>query len=150
MTEIPLNTFEQSKLETLLRGMPYAYVSKDKNSDSVRRHYLFPKAPDAGFTINCYADYFKGAKVPSVKVCEASVNGPELKGDEFSIQLTDEKSVKSLMKAISYGDPVKKFFSHEQIYGKGVDGVSHNLFRYSFSCEKSSCTVTFSPKKTDT
>ncbi len=148
--EIPLNTFEQTKLETLLRKIPSAFVKKEKLTGFIRKHYLFPAQGASEFSVKCTADYFGAALVPSHKVCEASVKSGEVVNDEYLIQLTDPKIVRALYKAISYGETEKHFSSHERIYGKGHDGIWRNLFRFSFSCRKDACSVTFSPKKSQT
>lgn len=148
--QIPLNVFEQSKLETLLRGMPSAQVKKEKFKGHVRKYTQFPKIQNSAFGIKCYADFYGHAKIPSLKVCEASVESTDPVKDEYLIKLTDPEAVADLNGSISYGDQIKKFSSHEQLFGQGFDGTSRTLFRYSFICQKSSCDITFSTKKTDT
>lgn len=148
--EIPLNVFEQSKLETLLRGMPSAFIKKEKFKGYERRYTQFPTRQDAGFGIKCYADFYGSAKIPSLKVCEASVESTDPVKDEYRIKLTEPEAVSALNGSISYGNEIKKFFSHEQLFGQGSEGINRTLFRYSFTCQKTACEITFSTKKTDT
>lgn len=144
--KIPLGVFEQAKLETILREIPASLVKTEKFNGYIRKHHQFPNSKSAAFHINCYADYFNGAAVPSLKLCEVEVNSQNLVGDEYLIQLTDSASVTALRKAIPYGSDVKKNFSHERVYGQGHDGVYRSLFRYAFTCKTDACDVTFSTK----
>lgn len=145
--EIPLNVFEQSKLEELLRKIPSALQKRETLAGHVRKHYQFPTEKSSEFSIKCHADYFGTSQVPSLKVCEVLVSASNVVGDEYSFKLTDKKDVKALVKAISYGAEIKKVYSHERVYGQGHDGAYRQLFRYSFNCTSESCLVTFSPKK---
>lgn len=144
--KIPVGVFEQAKLETILRAIPASLVKTEKLNGYIRKHHQFPMTKSAAFRISCYADYFNGATVPSLKVCEVNVTSENLTGDEYLIQLTDAESVQALRKAIPYGSDLKKNFSHERVYGQGHDGIYRNLFRYAFTCKTDSCDVTFSTK----
>ena len=145
--KIPLGVFEQAKLETILRAIPKSETKTEKFDGYSRKHHQFPTTKASNFVINCYADYFKGAAVPSLKVCEVEVKETAvLAGDEYLFQITDAASVAALRKAIPYGQELKKNFSHERVYGQGHDGVYRNLFRYSFTCKTESCDVTFATK----
>lgn len=144
--KIPIGVFEQAKLETLLRAMPLSLIKTEKLEGYTRKHHQFPKDKAASFVINCYADYFKGATVPSLKVCDVDIKEAVLAADEYMFKITDADSVTALRKAIPYGSDLKKNFSHERVYGQGHDGVYRNLFRYSFTCKAESCDVTFATK----
>jgi hypothetical protein len=145
--KIPVGVFEQAKLETLLRAIPTSLIKTEKLNGYTRRHHQFPKDKAASFLISCYADYFNGATVPSLKVCDVEVKETQnLTGDEFMFKITDAASVADLRKAIPYGSDLKKNFSHERVYGQGHDGVYRNLFRYSFTCKADACDVTFATK----
>lgn len=145
--KIPLGVFEQAKLETILRAIPSSETKTEKFDGYIRKHHLFPSDKAASFAINCYADYFNGASIPSLKVCDVEVKETAaLAGDEFLFKIADAGSVAALRKAIPYGEELKKNFSHERVYGQGHDGVYRNLFRYSFTCKTESCDVTFATK----
>lgn len=144
--KIPLGVFEQAKLETLLRAIPESVTKTEKFDGYTRKHHQFPKDKASTFLINCYADYFNNASVPSLKVCDVEIKEAALAGDEFMFKITESDSVAALRKAIPYGQDLKKNFSHERVYGQGHDGVYRNLFRYSFTCKTESCDVTFATK----
>jgi hypothetical protein len=144
--KIPLGVFEQAKLETILRAMPESATKTEKFDGYQRKHHQFPKDKAASFVIDCYADYFKGATIPSLKVCEVEIKEAVLAADEYLFKITDSDSVTALRKAIAYGQDIKKNFSHERVYGTSHDGVYRNLFRYSFTCTADACEVTFATK----
>jgi hypothetical protein len=144
--KIPVEVFDQQKLEGLLRQIPSALVKTENQSGFVRKHYLFPQDKKAGFTIKCYADYYGTSTIPSLRLCDVDVTSTDLQGDEYFLKL-DESDSQALYKVISYGLDVKKFFSFERVYGQAHDGKYHDLFRYSIICKASSCEFTFSPKE---
>lgn len=144
--KIPVGIFEQAKLETLLRAIPESVTKTEKLEGYTRKHHQFPKDKAASFLINCYADYFNGATVPSLKVCDVEIKEAVLAADEYMFKISDADSVAAVRKAIPYGQELKKNFSHERVYGQGHDGVYRNLFRYSFTCKTESCEVTFATK----
>lgn len=143
---VPLNSFEQAKLETLVRNIPSSLVKTENREGFVRKYHLYPKSKKSSFTINCYADYYGAAPIPSEKFCEVEVLDKDLVGDEFVIQLSDSLSVITLRKAISYGADVKKFISHERVWGQSSTGVNRNLFRYAFVCTDKICDISFATK----
>lgn len=143
---IPLETFDQSKLETIVRRIPSALVKTEQLEGFVRKYYLYPSESQTLFTLNCHADYFGEATIPTYKVCSVNVPGEPATGDEFLITTTDTKIVGELFNAISFGTEVKKNYSNELIYGQAHDGSYKNLFRYSIVCKINSCQLTFSPK----
>ena len=145
--KIPVDTFDQSKLETLLRKIPSALVRTESFEGFVRKHTFFPNQKQASFSIKCQADYFGKTDIPSFKACELDVSSTDIVGDEYLIQITDSLSVQALRESISYGDELKKFYSFERVYGQGHDGIYKNLFRYSVICKPESCEVTMTPKK---
>lgn len=145
--KIPVDVFDQQKLEGLLRQIPHALLNSENRTGFVRKHYLFPQSKKADFTIKCYADYYGNSSIPSLRVCDVNVSSTDLQGDEFVLKLSDELDVQALYKVISYNLEVKKFFATERIYGEAYDGKYHDLFRYSFICQASSCEITFSPKE---
>ncbi|MBA2406276.1 MAG: hypothetical protein H0V66_15980 [Bdellovibrionales bacterium] len=147
--KIPLDTFEQSKLETLLRKIPSALVRTEEHADFIRKHYLFPKNKSSSFTINCHADYFGAATVPSFKVCDVELLNKDYAGDEQLVVIEDVATVNDLRSSISYGAEIKKYYSFERVYGQSHDGTYRNLFRFSFVCKTASCEVTLATKKPD-
>ncbi len=143
---VPLNSFEQAKLETLLRNIPGSIVKTENKGGFVRKFHQFPKSKKASFTISCYADYYGSAPIPSEKNCAVEVSNKAYTGDEFIIQFADTSTVNTLRKAIPYGSDLKKFISHERVWGQGNDGINRNLFRYSFICTAKTCDISFSTK----
>lgn len=143
---IPLEPFASAKLETLLRGMPSTFTNSEKIDDFVRKNYVFPKDREASFTIKCSADYYGSAPIPSAKNCEVDVKDEKASTDEVLFVITDSEVVSEMRKAIPYGDVLKKFYSHERVYGKGHDGISRNLFRFAFNCKEDQCDITFARK----
>lgn len=146
-TVVPMEPFAQAKLETLLRGIPSAAQKSVKTKQGIRKQYLFPKTKNASFTIKCTADYYGEAPIPSEKACEVDVKAEKApKGDEFQFNITDPATVAELRGAIPYGESIKKFYSHEQIYGQNFEGVYRNLFRFAVDCKDDSCQITFCTK----
>ena len=145
--KIPVDIFDQSKLETLLRNIPEAFVKDEAQSGFIRKHYQFPKNKASSFTIKCHGDYFGTATIPSYKACEVEVNTKDLAGDEMKVQVTDSATVNALYTAISYGNDLKKSYSTERVYGQGSDGAYKNLFRYSMVCKREACDLVFVAKE---
>jgi len=147
--KIPVDIFDQSKLENLLRNIPSSLSRTEVHEGFVRHHHEFPKNKKANFRIKCYADYFGQAKFPSFETCEFDLSTNTLSGDELVLTIADSGVVNSLREAISYGDEVKKFYSTERVYGQASDGALRDLFRYAFICKRDACevTVTLKPAK---
>ncbi len=148
---IPVSSFDQSKLETLLRKIPSAYIETHKDNGVIRKTYIYPA--EGPLIIHCYADYFESAPVPTYKTCtiEVSVGRfesivSEKKGDEFKVRFTDPEMVNEMSEAITFGSLSKEVYSHERVYGLAFEGIWRNLFRFRFSCLKKACEVTFTPK----
>lgn len=144
---IPVDIFDQSKLETLLRNIPSAFIKNETQNGFIRKHYQFPKNKASEFVIRCHGDYFGSATIPSYKACTVEVSSKDLAGDEMKVQVTDSSIVKDLNAAISYGSDLKKFYSTERVYGQSSDGAYKNLFRYSMICKSDSCDLVFVAKE---
>jgi hypothetical protein len=143
MIVIPVQEFDQGKLQYLLSKIPEAYVREEVNPSFVRRFYQFPKTANL-FQINCYADFYNQARFPSVKVCAvSSMVSP--KGDEIRISLNDPELINNLAAGISY---YKKFHSDERIYGQSYTGEYKEMFRFMFDCS-SICKMSFVVKEAD-
>lgn len=143
---IPLEAFDQSKLEIIVRRIPSALVKTEELEGFTRKHYLYPTNKQPDFTLKCHADYYGNAPIPTFKVCAVEVPGQPERGDEYLLTTSDEKTISELSTAISFSPNVKKSFSNEVIYGQAYDGSYRNLFRYSIVCKADSCQFTFSPK----
>jgi hypothetical protein len=145
---IPLDAFDQSKLEGLLRNIPASVSALENHGLFQRKKHIFPKT-ESRFSIKCLSDYYEKATIPSVKQCSVNIDPHlTLKGDEHHLRLTDKTSVAALFAAISYGQEVKNFYSTERVYGLGADGKHRKLFRYSISCQQQYCDLTFVSKVT--
>ena len=144
--KIQVGSFDQSKLEHMLRRIPSALVKTEEKTGFSRRHYLFPETKSS-FTIKCHADYYGSSPVPSFKVCEVNVTGEPEVGDEYFLKVTDVATVGALFSAITYGKEVKKHISNEVIYAQSYTGKYKNVFRYAFVCQKDSCDITFVNKE---
>lgn len=147
--KVPVDIFDQSKLETLLRNIPAAFVKTETHTGHERKHYQFPTNKDSEFLIKCYADYFNSAPVPSFKACDVEVTASVFAGEEILVKITDSETVNALNAAISYGSDIKKVYSTERVSGQAADGTYKKLFRYSFICKKDSCDVVFVTKESD-
>jgi hypothetical protein len=145
--KIPVESFDQSKLQSLLSKIPSALVKSETMAGFLRKTYLFPKSKNAPIKIECQADYFSASSVPSYKSCGVTVERADQVGDEYSITISDVQDVSQLRSAISYGEDTKKIYSTERIYGQASDGKYRDLFRYSFVCESQSCNLTFVKKE---
>lgn len=144
--KIPVEAFDQAKLESLLRSSASTLERTETREGFVRKHHVFPKNKQTTFSINCIADYFGESRIPSYKSCDLNVSNNVFAGDEQLIKITDAEMVKTLRESISYGDEVKKFYSFERVYGQAFDGTYRNLFRFSFICKRDTCDVTFATK----
>lgn len=143
---IPLQLFDQSKLESVLREIPSALIKSESHQGFVRKHYAFP--PSHGqFQIKCQADYYLSSTIPSTKSCSVEVGLGELRGDEYVFTSTDSAFVSALYQAMPYGQQVKKVYSTERLYGQSRNGSYKQLFRYSLICKTNSCELSFSPKE---
>lgn len=142
---IPLQGFDAQKLETLLRGIPSAYVKSDMTDNMERKYFAWPKDP-SNFSIKCQADHYNGSPIPSAKTCYLDADDSKAKGDQILTQIKDPEMVGELRKAISYEEKIKKFYSHQRVYGQGTDGYYRYLFRYQLDCAQTSCTFSVSPK----
>jgi hypothetical protein len=147
--KIPVENFDQAKLETLVRSIPSALVRIENQEGFTRKHYLFPNSKKALFAIKCQADYYGEATIPSFKSCDLNIPDKELAADEYLFKITDSPNITSLRNSISYGDEIKSFYSFERVFGQAYDGVKRNLFRFTFICKRDACDVTIATKNPD-
>jgi hypothetical protein len=145
--KIPVKAFDQSKLEQIISRIPSALTKIEERNGFVRRHYLFPSSKSSLFTIQCHADYYQSATIPSFKSCEVNVTGEPDVGDEYLLKIVDRNTVAALYSAITYGQEIKKINATEVIYAQSHTGKYKNIFRYSFVCQKESCEITFATKE---
>lgn len=147
-TAIPLESFDQQKLESLMRKIPAAYVRTLEGEGKKTLFYSFPKMDDKGFKINCQAEYFSHSSLPTNTKCDLTML-QDLDGrtDEYMTEFKDPFVVKSFYEAISYTTAVKTWVTSERIYGVARDGRYKEHFRYTISCSKEKCQMTFSTKK---
>ncbi len=145
-SKIPLDSFDQSKLETMLRNIPASLVKEENKGTFVRKHHEFPQQNQADFFIKCHADYYKNASIPSSKVCSVEIKD-QGSSDEVSLKVTNPEIVNAFRQAISYGQEVKKFYATERVYGLSLEGKYRDLFRYSFVCQTQECALTFAKKE---
>jgi hypothetical protein len=145
---IPLDSFDQSKLEHLLRKMPSTLVKTEALDGFTRKHFVFP-AKKTGFSIRCSSDFYSKAELPSEKRCEVTISDEAaLKGDEYLFKVTDPAVANPLYTALSYGLEEKKYYSNETLRGVAAqDGVFRQIFRYILACKPGSCDLIFSPKE---
>ncbi len=144
---IPVNSFDQAKLEAVLRKVPSALVKVENYEGFSRKFYSYPKSPTSGFHITCQADFYLNSTVPSTKSCAVEMTTTNLSGDEYEVKVTDSATVNELRNAFSYGQEIKKFYSNERVYGQSFKGVFRDLFRYSIICETQNCVMTFASKE---
>lgn len=146
---IPLETFDQQKLEGLLRKIPAALVKQETLARVEKRFYEFPKMDDKGFKIRCEAEHHLGSQLPSKSACTLDLLNPEdQRTDEQSTELKDPFVVKSLYEAISFGAETKRFYSNERVYGVNLSGKYVEHFRYGLVCTKDKCQFNMSLGKT--
>ena len=145
--EIPIEPFDQSKLETLLRRIPTALIGTTSGDGFVKKTTRYPDAKSL-FAIVCEADYFGGSDIPTNKSCKVTISDKsDLRGDEYLIKITDSRRVTEMYNAIPFGLEIKKSYSHERIYGQAWEGDYKNIFRFMIVCKKTSCDFRFSPKE---
>jgi hypothetical protein len=124
---IPLEKFDQSKLENLLRNIPEAYVQTQPVENFERRFYSFPDI-SFGFNISCSADHFEGAQIPSAKRCTFLVDEREMQGRKYRLEILDPEVVSAFRIALGG----KKIWSTELVDKK---------FRYAFECDQNRCLI---------
>ena len=145
--EIPVDEFDQSKLESLLRRIPSALIGTVQQDGFIRKTTRYPDTTSL-FTIDCEADYYAGSSIPTYKRCVVTVSDKaDLRGDEYLIKLTSKSRVTEMFEAISFGSDTRKVYSHERVYGQAFEGDYKNVFRFMFVCKKTSCDFRFSPKE---
>ena len=145
--EIPVETFDQSKLESLLRKIPTALIATTRGNGFVKKTTRYPDAKSL-FAIVCEADYFGNSDIPTNKSCKVTISDKtDLRGDEYLIKITDSRRVNEMYNAIPYGPEVRKSYSHERVYGQAWEGDYKNIFRFMIVCKKTSCDFRFSPKE---
>lgn len=144
---IPVDSFDQAKLEEILRKVPSALVKVEGHQGFTRKFYSYPKSSASGIHISCQADFYLNSTVPSAKSCAVEIKTTNLSGDEYQVTLTDSAVVNELRNALSYGQEIKKFYSTERVYGQSFAGAYRDLFRYSFICQTQSCLLTFASKE---
>ena len=146
--EIPVDEFDQSKLESLLRKIPSALIGSSQEDGFVRKTTRYPDT-NSLFTIVCEADYYADASIPTYKKCVLSVSdNADLRGDEYLIKMTQKSRVSEMYNAISFGTDTRRTYSHERIYGQAFEGDYKNVFRFMIVCKKNtSCEFRFSPKE---
>lgn len=149
---IPLEQFDQQKLEAMMRRIPSALVeTRDINGKFERKFYIFPKYDDKGFKISCQADHYLNNPLPSSSSCTLNVmKDLDARYDEHAIDFKDPHVVTSIYNAINSGAATKKFYSNERVYGLGLNGKYAENFRYVFTCSKEKCQLTVSNKPAST
>ena len=147
LTAIPLETFDQQKLEALLRKIPEAHAKTVEVTNGKRRIYSYPKSLRESFQFNCEADFLFDSEFPSYSKCSLNIS-QELspKEDEHLIVVNNSELASSLYKAIPEGMELKKFYSTERVYGLKLNGKYGNHFRYSLVCSEQKCDLTVSTK----
>lgn len=147
LTAIPLQGFDQHKLEALLTKIPSAFVKSETYPDFERKFFTFPAKTQKDFQISCQSDYFFQSAVASNPKCSLIIFGNLDDGkDEQLMELKDPYVVKSLYGAISYGSELKKMHSLERVYGLSLNGKYRRHFRYTLTCSIESCQLTMSTK----
>ncbi len=145
-TSIPVDGFDQSKLEALLRRMPVAFEKLEDATTHVKKYYVFPKT-ESSFQITCSADHFRSSAIPSKTECKMTVTG-EVKGDEIQVKITDADIVGTLYAAMPVtSSDSRKVYSTERVYGQAYAGNYRELFRYVFTCTQKACDISVSTKK---
>lgn len=143
---IPVDRFDQSKLESVLRRIPEAFEKSEDMTTHVRKFFSFPKT-ESDFKISCVADHFRSSPIPSNSECKLNVSGDK-KGDEIQIKITDAAVVGNLFAVMPVtSNEVRKVYSTERIYGQAYAGNYRELFRYIFSCSQKSCDLSVSTKE---
>lgn len=146
---IPMEDFDQSKLEQLLRKIPNSVIKTENLNGFVRKHTQFPlNMFNAEFSIKCSADYYANADVPSIKKCTVDVSDEAItQGDVITTKITDPTLVSQLSNAIPYLKDDKKFYSNERFKALAFTGDFATVFRFIFNCKQNACEAQFSPKE---
>ncbi len=149
---IPLEQFDQQKLESLMRRIPSALVkTEDQGGKFERKFYSFPKMDDKGFKIKCQADHYLGSPLPSASSCTLHMlKDADVRYDEHAVEFNDTHVVTSIYNAIHSQSVTKKFYSNERVYGLGVNGKYGENFRFTFSCSQEKCQLTMCTKPAST
>lgn len=149
---IPLEQFDQQKLEALMRRIPGALVeTRDMGEKFERKFYEFPKMDDKSFKINCQADHYFQNSLPSASSCTLTMlKDLDARYDEHATEFKDPFVVTNLFNAINSGAQTKKFNSNERVYGLGLNGKYAKNFRYIFTCSKEKCQLTVSNRPAST
>jgi hypothetical protein len=139
---IPLESFDQQKLETLVRRIPEALIRTEKIENGEKRFYSYPKE-NHGFKINCESTYYLHSKLPSEARCSLNITQEvDSRLDEHKITFSDS----ALYQSLSYENEIKRFYSNERVYGLKLNGRYGEHFRYGITCNSSNCELTFSSK----
>jgi hypothetical protein len=150
LTAIPLDSFDQQKLHALVTKIPAAYVKTVEEDKKRTLYYSFPKMDDKGFKINCEAEYFLHATLPTKSKCDLQMlKDADPRTDEQLIEFKDPFVVTQFFNAISFGAETKKWFTSERIYGVALNGKYKEHFRTTIQCSKEKCQMTFSKKPSD-
>jgi hypothetical protein len=140
---IPVDSFDQSKLESLLRKIPSSLVNEELHTNFKRKIHEFPLTGNLGFKIKCHGDYFLNSIIPSNKQCQVEVLNFNSDTDEVLVGISDVSTVNELRSALSYGKETKSFYSTERVHGLSLEKKYRELFRYSFVCDDKKCNLTF-------
>ena len=146
LNAIPLETFDQQKLETLVRRIPEALVSTSKFENGEKRYYSYPRSNDPGFKIDCESTYYQHSKLPSEIMCSLNITQEiDSRSDEHKITFSDPE----LYNSFSYETDVKRFYSNERVFGLKLNGKYGEMFRYGFICDVKNCQLTYSTRPAD-
>ena len=140
---IPIDPFDQSKLESILRKIPETLVKEEQHTNFKRKIHEFPVTGNLGFKIKCHGDYFLNSIIPSNKQCQVEVLNFNSDTDEVLVATSDESIVNQLRSALSYGKETKSFYSTERVHGLSLEKKYRELFRYSIVCDSKKCDLTF-------
>lgn len=144
---IPVEKFDQSKLENLLRRMPSTFVDEVQDGDKIIKTFKFPQ-DESPFQITCQSTWFGESPLPTYKSCLVEVEKGEVQGitstkinDVYQIKISEAKAVSELYSAMSFGEVVKKMNAFERVKGKAETGRIEEIFRYAFICQAQECTL---------
>lgn len=140
---IPVDSFDQSKLESLLRKIPTSLVKEEQHTNFKRKIHEFPVTGNSDFKIKCHGDYYLNSIIPSDKKCQVEVSNLNSGTDEVLIAVSDVSNVNELRSALSYGKETKSFYSTERVHGLSLQKKYRELFRYSIVCDVKKCHLTF-------
>jgi hypothetical protein len=150
LVAIPLTSFDQQKLETLMRRIPTAFVRSENISGIEKKYYSYPVMNDMGFKVLCEADHYMSSPLPSKSVCALNIlQDHDQRFDEHKVELNDSDVVTDLFNAISFGPrpDTRRMYSNERVYGLGLNGRYQDHFRFSFTCSPEKCQMTMSTAK---